>query len=82
MADDFTPLRKALLASATRRLHLGVAGAGIGVGLLASFMDLGGHTLPTLTIGLGMLAYAGMVGLDVLNPDFIRRANSRLRVDE
>lgn len=82
MADDYTPLYKALLASATRKLHLGVAAAGIGAGLLASALDLGGHTLPSVVIGLGVLAYAAMVGLDVSNPDFIRRANSRVRVDD
>jgi hypothetical protein len=82
MASDLAPLRKALLVAATRRLHLGVAGAGIGAGLLASVLDLGGHTLPSLTIGLGVLAYSAMVALDVTNPDFIRRANSRVRVDD
>ena len=35
-----------------------------------------------MTLGLGLLAYAAMVALDVTNPDFIRRANSRLRVDD
>jgi hypothetical protein len=82
MADEYTPLRKALLVAATRRLHLGVASAGIGAGLLASVLDLGGHTLPTVTVGLGILAYLAMVALDVTNPAFIRRANSRLRVDD
>src|SRR6185369_3005987 len=82
MASDFTPLRKALLASATRRLHLGVAGAGVGIALGASVFDFGGQLLPALTLGLGVLAYAAMVALDVTNPDFIRRANSRTRVDD
>ncbi|HVY32206.1 MAG TPA: hypothetical protein VHB79_36970 [Polyangiaceae bacterium] len=82
MADNYAPLYKALLASATRKLHLGVATAGVGAGVLASVLDLGGSTLPTVVIGLGILAYAAMVGLDVSNPDFIRRANSKLRVDD
>src|SRR5260221_11208856 len=81
MTSDFPPLRKALLASATRKLHLGVAGAGVVMARLASGLDLGGHGLPTLTLGLGVLAYAAMVALDVTNPAFIRRAN-RLRVDD
>jgi hypothetical protein len=82
MASDFAPLRKALLVSAARRLHLAVAGTAIGTALLASLLDLGGRTLPSMTLGLGLLAYAAMVALDVTNPDFIRRANSRLRVDD
>jgi hypothetical protein len=81
MSDDLAPLRKALLASATRKLHLGVVGAGVGTALVASSMDWGGSTLPAVTLGLGLLAYAAMVALDVTNPDFIRRAN-RLRVDD
>ncbi len=82
MSDDFAPLRKALLVSATRKLHLGVAGAGVAVALGASVMDWGGSTLAAVTLGLGLLAYAAMVALDVTNPDFIRRANSRTRVDD
>jgi hypothetical protein len=82
MASDYAPLRTALLVAATRRLHLGVAGAGILAGLTASVLELGGRALPTLAIGLGVLAYLAMVGLDVTNPSFIRRANSRLRVDD
>ncbi len=82
MADDFAPLRKALLASATRRLHLGVVGAAVIIATLASALELGGHTLSVVTLGLGMLAYAAMVALDITNPDFIRRANSRVRVDD
>lgn len=82
MTDSYAPLKKALLASATRKLHLGVAAAGIGVGVLASVLELGGSTLPSVVVGLGILAYAAMVGLDVSNPDFIRRASSRTRVDD
>lgn len=82
MANEYAPLRKALLVAGTRRLHLGVAGAGIGAGLLASLLDLGGQALPAMTIGLGVLAYLAMVALDVTNPAFVRRANSRLRVDD
>jgi hypothetical protein len=76
------PLRKALLASATRKLHLGVVGAGVAAALVASAMDWGGQLLPTLTLGLGLLTYAALVALDVTNPDYIRRVNSRLRVDD
>lgn len=82
MAEDFTPLRKALLASATSKLHLGVAGSGVLCALGASGLDLGGSLLPSLTMGLGLLAYAALVALDVTNPEFIRRANSRVRVDD
>jgi hypothetical protein len=82
MPDDFVPLRKALLASATRKLHLGVAGAGLALAGVASALDFGGQTLPAVTLALGLLAYAAMVALDVTNPDFIRRANSRVRVDD
>lgn len=82
MSDDFAPLRKALLVSATRKLHLGVAAAGVGVALVSSVLDLGGSTLSAVTLGLGLLAYGAMVALDVTNPDFIRRANSRTRVDD
>lgn len=78
MAEDYTPLRKALLASATRKLHLGVAGAGIGIALVTSVLDLGGQLLPALTLSLGMLAYAAMVALDVTNPAYIRRVNTRV----
>jgi hypothetical protein len=82
MKSDFAPLRKALLASATRKLHLGVAGAGAGVALATSVFDLGGQLLPALLMGLGLLAYGAMVALDVTNPDYIRRVNSRTRVDD
>lgn len=82
MAEDYTPLRRALLASAASRLHLGVAGAGAGIALLARVMDWGGQLLPSVTLGLGLLAYAALVALDVTNPDFIRRANTRVRVDD
>jgi hypothetical protein len=82
MVSNYAPLQKALLASATRKLHLGVAGAGVGIGLVTSVLDLGGQLLPAITMGLGILAYAAMVALDVTNPEFIRRANSRVRVDD
>jgi hypothetical protein len=82
MAQSLAPFYQALLASATRRLHLGVAAAGVGVGLSASALDLGGRLLPSVIIGLGVLAYLAMVGLDVTNPEFIRRANVRVRVAE
>jgi hypothetical protein len=82
MADDFTPLRKALLASATSKLHLGVAGASVAIAVAASALDWGGQLLPTLTLGLGLLAYGALVALDVTNPVFIRRVNSRVRVDD
>jgi len=81
MASDFAPIQKALLASATRKLHLAVVGAGVGIGLVSSAFDWGGQLLPALTVALGVLAYAAMVALDVTNPDFIRRANL-LRVDD
>ncbi len=80
--DNFAPLRKALVASATSKLHLAVAGAGVLGAVLAGALDLGGQMLPSITLGLGLLAYAAMLALDVSNPDFIRRANSRLRVDD
>jgi hypothetical protein len=82
MADDFSPLKKAMLASSTSKLHLGVVGAGVGAALLASGLDFGGQLLPALTLGLGLLAYAALVALDLTNPDFIRRANSRVRVED
>lgn len=79
---SLAPLRKALVASATRKLHLGVVGAGVGVAVVARLLELGGSMLPSLTLGLGLLAYGAMVALDVTNPEFIRRANSRTRVDD
>lgn len=82
MAEDYSPLRRAALASAASRLHLAVVGVGAGTALLARVMDWGGQLLPAATLGLGLLAYAALVALDVTNPDFIRRANSRLRVDD
>lgn len=82
MATDLAPLRRALLASATRKLHLGVVGAGVVVALVTSAFDVGGQVLPALLLGLGVLAYAALVALDVTNPDFIRRAGSRVRVDD
>lgn len=82
MADDYSPLRKALLASATNKLHLGVVGAGVGSALLASGLDFGGQLLPALTLGLGVLAYTALVALDMTNPSFIRQANARVRVPD
>lgn len=80
--DSLAPLRKALLASATRKLHLGVGGVAVGLALGASVAELGGQVLPAITLGLGLLAYGAMVALDVTNPAFIRQANSRVRVAE
>jgi hypothetical protein len=82
MATDYAPLRKALLVSATSKLHLAVLGAGIGAGLVASVLELGGQALPTLSIGLGIAAYAALVALDLRSPEFIRRSNRRVRVED
>jgi len=78
--DRFAPLRRALLTSATRRLHLGVVFAGLALALVASAAGLG-ELLPSITLGLAVLAYGALVALDVTNPDYVRRA-SRLRVDD
>lgn len=82
MADDFSPLRKALLASATSGLHLGVIAASVVAAVTASALDWGGALVPTLTLSLGVLTYGALVALDVTNPSFIRRASSRVRVDD
>jgi hypothetical protein len=82
MTDDFSPLRKALLVSATSKLHLGVLAASVVAGVCASALDWGGSLVPMLTLGLGVLTYGALVALDVTNPSFIRRANSRVRVDD
>ncbi|MFZ5891084.1 MAG: hypothetical protein ACOY0T_08535 [Myxococcota bacterium] len=76
----WAPLKHALLASATRKLHLGVASAGVGLAVLTRAFDIGGATLPAVTLSLGLLAYLAMIGLDVIDPKFVRASNERLRI--
>ncbi|HEX2731249.1 MAG TPA: hypothetical protein VHM70_06585 [Polyangiaceae bacterium] len=73
--ERLAPFRKALIASASRRLNLGVGLGGVALGLGARVFDVGGNTLPLITMGLGMLAYAALIALDVTNPDYIREVN-------
>lgn len=68
-------LRNALLSSATRRSHLAFGGAAVLFSITTSLADWGGQLLPSIVLGFGLLAYAGMVAIDLANPAFIRRSN-------
>lgn len=76
--DRYTPFKKALLHSCLRLGHLSVVAGSVVLGLGASFADVGGQMLPSLTLGLGVLTYGALVALDVTNPEFIRRVNSKV----
>jgi len=82
MADGrMAPLKRALWASATQKLHLGVLVLGVGLYAATQAFELGGQVLPSLTLLLGALAYAALVALDVSDPEFIRKHGERLRVE-
>jgi hypothetical protein len=76
----FVPLRNALVASAARRLHLGVLGGATLGAVGTALAEVGGSALPLVTLGLGLTAYVAMVALDFTDPEFIRGANRKLRV--
>jgi hypothetical protein len=56
---------------------LATVGAAVVIALLAQVTGLGGQVLPLLTLGLGVLAYAALVALDVTNPNYVRKVNER-----
>ena len=64
-------MRKVVVASASSAGNLGVFGAGTlgAVGLILS-----GHSmLGVLVLALGVLAYGALIGLDLVNPNFLRK---------
>lgn len=42
-----------------------------------SLAGWGGQLLPSIVLGVGLLAYAGMVAIDLANPAYIRRSNEK-----
>ncbi len=68
--DSKARIQKILLAAATRPLSLGVLAAGIVAALLLSGSHLGSG-MGIAILALGLLAYAGLVGMDATNARFV-----------
>ncbi|MGC4087957.1 MAG: hypothetical protein QM756_08680 [Polyangiaceae bacterium] len=80
-SNRLEPLKNAVLASATRKLHLGVLGSALTLSFATRWFEFGGELVPNLTLGLGVLAYLALVALDATDADFIRNTQAKLRID-